>query len=53
MTGRSDFETELPLILAILVLVSNKMHYDGVDAMYCDFSGCKSGNFQMKNCDIS
>ena len=52
MTGRSDFETEFPFILAILVLVSNKMHYDnmqrGVDTIYCDFNGCKSGNFQLK-----
>ena len=53
MTDRSDFGTEFTLIFAILVLVINKMHYDGVEAMYCDFKGCKSGNFQMKNCDIS
>ena len=52
MTGRFDFETKFSLTLAILLLVSNKMHYDntprGVDAIYCDFNGGKNGNSQQK-----
>ena len=45
MTGRFDFETEFSIDFG-------KMHYDntprGVGAIYCEFNGCKTGNFQMK-----